>query len=192
MTDRDTLRVTGRLLVASPQLEDPSFRRSVVLMLEHGDDGALGLVVNRPLEVRVDAVLPTWQPHVTTPGVLFAGGPVGRDGALGLAAVPGDGEGPHGVRRILGALGLVDLDATAETVMVGVAGLRIFAGHAGWGPGQLETELEEGSWFVVDAESRDAFSDTPGELWRTVLRRQRGELALLATFPDPNHTVDEN
>ncbi|MFN8077270.1 MAG: YqgE/AlgH family protein [Kineosporiaceae bacterium] len=176
--------LAGRLLVAAPTLEDPSFRRSVVLVLDHGDTGALGVVVNRPLDVDVDAVLPVWQPHVTAPGRLFQGGPVQLDSALGLVAVPGDGEEPAGVKRILGSIGLVDLDTPPELIRGGVAGVRIFAGYAGWSPGQLEGEVAEGSWFVVDCEPRDPFSATPSRLWSEVLRRQRGRLALLSTYPD--------
>lgn len=176
--------LVGRLLVASPLLEDPNLRRAVVLMLDHSEDGAMGLVVNRPLEIEVSSVLPDWQPHVTAPGVLFQGGPVGLDTALGVVGVPGDDDEPVGVRRILGSLGLVDLDTPAQVVAGGVAGIRIFAGHAGWGPGQLEGEIEEGAWYTVDLEARDAFTDSPHRLWHAVLRRQRGELALMSTFPD--------
>jgi putative transcriptional regulator len=180
--DEDSL--TGRLLVATPRLEHPTFRRTVVLLLDHGEDGALGVVVNRPTEVDVDAVLPAWQPFVTVPGRLFQGGPVALDSALGLVAVPGPDEEPLGVRRIVGSLGLVDLDTPPEVVVPELTGLRIFAGYAGWSPGQLEGEISEGSWYVVDAEPRDAFSDNPGDLWADVLRRQGGDLALVATFPD--------
>jgi putative transcriptional regulator len=176
--------LTGRLLVASPRLGDDNFKRSVVLVLDHGEDGALGVVVTRPLEVDVSVVLPAWQPYATLPGRLFRGGPVALDSALGVVAVPGDDDEPVGVRRILGSLGLVDLDTPPEIVAGGVAGLRIFAGYAGWGKGQLEDEIEEGAWYVVDAEARDAFSDSPDELWRQVLRRQRGELAFLSTYPE--------
>ncbi len=176
--------LAGRLVVASPTLLDPNFRRSVVLLLGHGDDGAFGLVVNRPLQVDVAAVLPEWQPYATLPGRLFQGGPVQLDSALGLVAVPGDGEEPVGVRRILGSVGLVDLDAPPEVVVAGLSGLRIFAGYAGWSRGQLEDEIGEGAWYVVDAEPRDAFSAEPDELWRQVLRRQRGDLALVSTFPE--------
>jgi putative transcriptional regulator len=175
--------LAGRLLVATPQLDDPSFTRTVVLMLDHDADGALGIVVNRPMDIDVDRVLPHWQPFVTAPGRLFQGGPVALDNALGVVAVPGDGAEPVGVRRIIGALGLVDLDTPPQVVAGGIAGLRIFAGHSGWAGGQLEAEIEGGSWYVVDAEARDPFTDSPAELWRTVLRRQRGELAFLSTYP---------
>jgi putative transcriptional regulator len=174
----------GRLLVAAPTLQDPNFRRSVVLLLDHGDGGALGIVVNRPLDLDVSAVLPAWQPYTTAPGRLFRGGPVQLDSALGLVAVPGDGEEPPGVRRLIGALGLVDLDAEPEDVVAGVTGLRIFAGYAGWSGGQLEEEIDSGSWYVLGAESRDPFTDNPEALWAQVLRRQRGGLSMVSTFPD--------
>lgn len=180
----EPLRLVGRLLVATPRLEHPTFRRTVILLLDHSEDGALGVVVNRPTEVDVDAVLPAWQPHVTVPGRLFHGGPVALDSALGLVVVPGDEKEPLGVRRLVGALGLVDLDAPPELVVPELGGLRIFAGYAGWSAGQLEGEIAEGSWYVVDAESRDAFTDDPEDLWREVLRRQGGDLALVASFPD--------
>src|SRR3954447_1234344 len=176
--------LTGRLLVATPRLDDPNFRRTVVLMLDHGEEGALGIVVNRPLEVDVAAVLPLWQPYATAPGRLFQGGPVALDSALGVVAVPGGDVEPTGVRRIIGSLGLVDLDTSPQEMVGGVAGLRIFAGYAGWAGGQLEAEIGEGAWYVVDAEARDPFSDTPQTLWRQVLRRQRGDLALVSTYPD--------
>ena len=178
--------LSGRLLVATPMIEDGVFHRSVVLMLHHDSEGAQGVVLNRPMEARVDAVLPMWQEHVTRPGVLFEGGPVGLDSALGIVTVPGDIEEPMGVKRLFGGLGLVDLDTPPVLVMPEVAGLRIFAGYAGWSPGQLEQEVRLGSWYVVDAEARDAFSDNPGELWVRVLRRQRNHLAYVSTFPsDP-------
>ncbi|MFP5333834.1 MAG: YqgE/AlgH family protein [Actinomycetes bacterium] len=178
-------RLTGRLLVATPQLVHEQFRRTVVLVLDHSEDGALGVVVNRPTEIDVDAVLPAWQPFVTVPGRLFQGGPVALDSALGLASVPSaTQEEPLGVRRVAGTLGLVDLDTPPEVVVPELTRMRIFAGYAGWGPGQLEDEIAEGSWYVVDAEPGDAFTDTPEDLWSEVLRRQGGDLALVATFPD--------
>ncbi len=176
--------LVGRLLVATPLLEDPNFRRTVVLILDHSGGGAMGIVVNRPRREQVALVLPDWQPYVTAPAVLFQGGPVGLDSALGLVGVPGDDDEPVGVRRILGSIGLVDLDIPPQVVAGGVAGIRIFAGHAGWGSGQLESEIEEGAWYTVDAEARDAFTDTPQDLWRTVLRRQRGDLAFMSSYPD--------
>src|SRR5687768_17363436 len=116
--------MAGRLLVASPALGDPSFARAVVLLLDHDEDGALGVIINRPTPVGVDAVLPDWQPFATAPGVLFQGGPVALDSALGLAAVPSDSDDePLGWRRLSGALGLVDLDTPPELLAAEMAHL---------------------------------------------------------------------
>lgn len=175
--------LTGRLLVATPALRHPTFYRTVILLLDHAEHGALGVVVNRPSPVDVEAVLPRWQQLATIPGRLYTGGPVSGDSALCLAQVPGDRE-PEGVRRIIGSLALVDLDVEPDSLLGTCSGLRVFAGYAGWSSGQLEGEIREGSWFVVDAEPRDAFSDRPEGLWVEVLRRQPGELAWMARYPD--------
>ncbi len=189
----DVPSMAGRLLVSTPSLVVDSFRRAVVLLLAHTSaSGATGLVLTRPSAVDVDAVLPAWQPFVTAPGRLFQGGPVGLDGALGLVRVPGVADGsasgraaePLGFQRLVGSFGVVDLDAPPEIVAPGAAGLRIFAGHSGWSPGQLEGEIEAGAWYVLDAEPGDPFSDDPEGLWSAVLRRQRGELAWVASFPE--------
>jgi putative transcriptional regulator len=178
--------LTGRLLVATPALEDPNFRRAVVLVLDHDNDGALGVVVNRPTGVAVTDILPMWESLVTDPDVVFQGGPVSLDSALGLVAVP-PGDEPIGVRRLHNGFGLVDLDTPPEVVQGGLLQMRIFAGYAGWSPEQLEREIAEGAWYVVDAETQDPFTPEPDELWRQVLRRQSGPLALVATFPrDPS------
>jgi putative transcriptional regulator len=180
----------GGLLVATPLLDDPNFRRSVVLVLEHDvDSGTLGVVINRPSEVAVTQVLPVWDPLVTGPSVLFEGGPVQTDSALALAAVRG-GEEPLGWRRLHSArpavsrLGTVDLDAPPEILAGEIAQMRIFAGYAGWSAGQLESEVREGAWYIVDSEPGDTFHADPATLWRTILRRQPGDLALVATYPD--------
>ena len=178
--------MAGQLLVATPMLADPNFARTVVLLLDHGDDGALGIVVNRPTDIPVSEVLPDWQPVVSSPGVLFQGGPVSLDGALGLVAPVGD-ELPPGARQVPGGLALVDLDTPADEVVPRISGARIFAGDSGWGVEQLEKEIEEGAWYVVDALPVDPFRADAADLWRLVLRRQRGPLALVSTFPaDPS------
>lgn len=188
------MTLTGQLLVATPALGDSTFERSVVLVLDHDEDGALGVVINRPTPVGVAEVLPVWQPLATEPGVLFQGGPVALDSALGLALANQDGE-PLGFRRVVDRVGLVDLDVPPEVLAAEVSRLRIFAGYAGWGAGQLEDELAEGAWYVVPArlggdgrdDPGDAFSEAPEELWRAVLRRQGGDLALVSTYPaDPS------
>jgi putative transcriptional regulator len=137
----------------------------------------------------VTQVLPVWDPLVTGPPVLFEGGPVQTDSALALAAVP-SGEEPLGWRRLhagtdsVARLGTVDLDAPPEILQGEIAQMRIFAGYAGWSAGQLESEIAEGAWYVVDSEVGDTFHADPASLWRQVLRRQRGELAFVATCPD--------
>jgi putative transcriptional regulator len=175
--------LTGRLLVATPALTDPNFDRCVLLVLDHDEEGAHGVVLNRPTPVDVHDVLAGWEKAVTGPAVVFQGGPVAMDSALAIASVPGGGE-PIGWRQVFGRLGLVDLDAPPEVVGAEFGSMRIFAGYAGWGPGQLEAELGEGAWYVVESEPGDAFSAEPERLWRAVLRRQRGELAMVATYPE--------
>ncbi|SFK28448.1 YqgE/AlgH family protein [Cellulomonas sp. KH9] len=174
---------TGRLLVAAPGLRDRSFRRSVVLVLEHAGEGALGVVLDHPLEVDATSVLPQWQPHLSMPSRLFQGGPVARDTALALADVA-DGETPPGVRHLGDRLAVVDLDAPPVLVVDAVRALRVFIGYAGWSAGQLDEEIEAGGWFVVEHVPGDVFTPDPGGLWRRVLRRQPGDLALLSTAPD--------
>jgi putative transcriptional regulator len=178
------VNATGKLLVATPRTGGTVFRRSVVLVLQHDGEGAQGVVLNHPLHAPVSAVLPSWQEYVTDPPNVFQGGPVALDSALGLVTVPGDQQEPMGVRRLFGGLGLVDLDIPPVVVMPGVAGLRIFAGYAGWSDGQLEQEIHEGGWYVVEFEARDPFTTEPQMLWKAVLRRQRGNLAFAATLPE--------
>ncbi|MGH3507318.1 MAG: YqgE/AlgH family protein [Nocardioidaceae bacterium] len=175
----------GRLLVATPLLEDPNFHRTVVLILDHDDDGALGVVLNRPSEIPVVAVLPDWTPAVPEPSQLFTGGPVSPQAAVAVG-VRSDRTELAGFRHTTGDFGLVDLDADPEQLAPALVGIRVFAGYSGWGSDQLETEIAEGSWYVVSAEPRDVLHPEPESLWRSVLRRQPGELAYVATFPsDP-------
>jgi putative transcriptional regulator len=182
MTGDTALR--GRLLVATPRLREATFHRTVILLLDHGADGAIGVVLNRPSSVDVGVVLPDWQAHVSDPPRLFHGGPVGLDGAMGVAALPrGTGTSPE-VDRLTGQFGLVDLDADPTSVAAHVGGVRVFAGHAGWAGGQLEDELAERAWFVVDAVQDDVLTPEPQLLWRRVLRRQGGDLAIVSTFAE--------
>jgi putative transcriptional regulator len=176
----------GRLLIASPTLADPNFARTIVLLLDAGGDGALGVVLNRPTSLQVSEVLHGWDEVVDGPGVLFQGGPVETDSALAVASVAAgaeDAEEPVGWRRVFGTTGLVDLDAPVEIMAAAVSSLRIFAGYAGWSAGQLEEEIADGAWYVVDAEPTDPFHLDPAGLWSEVLRRQGGQLAMLATMP---------
>ena len=181
--------LAGRLLVATPMLGDPNFKRTVVLIVEHeAEQGTLGVVLNRPTAVPVGQVLEPWDDLATSPSVVFTGGPVAPNSALALALVPGTGE-PVGWHPLDGApamtrLGLVDLDAPPGLLAPAVAKLRVYAGYAGWSAGQLMAEIEEGAWYVVQADPADAFYADPERLWPAVLRRQGGELAYVATYPD--------
>lgn len=179
-------RTTGRLLVSTPQLDDGLFHRSVILMLQHDDNGAQGVVLNKPLGAEVDSVLPGWGEHIASPQTLFQGGPVQLDSALGLVTVQDDDDLPPGSQRLFGSVAIIDLDTPPLLVMPEVGGLRIFAGYAGWSSGQLEDELRRGSWFVVDSLPGDLLTSDPDRLWEHVLRRQGDELAFVAYYPsDP-------
>ncbi|GAB3495252.1 hypothetical protein GCM10027440_47180 [Nocardiopsis coralliicola] len=264
--------LTGRLLVATPALEDPHFRRAVVLIVDDDADGTLGVVVNRPSALPVDEVLAGWSAFASAPAVMFDGGPVGAGSGLAIG-LPGDEPEPLGWRALedcaeesggepadpegpgvpgepggivdfggpggfeapaepeepevfeetgepvqaeepggpgapggaveepgpngaagpaagsaaagTGArFGVVDLDAPPEVVGGGLGRFRIFAGYAGWGEGQLGEEIAGGAWYVLSAEPDDVFSAAPETLWSRVLRRQGGDLALVATLPD--------
>ena len=179
----------GRLLVATPLLGDPNFKRAVVLIVEHEEtEGTLGVVLNRPTKIPVGQVLEQWTELITDPSVLFRGGPVAQNSALALAMIPGKEE-PLGWRALDGApalarLGLLDLDAPPRLLAPAIQSLRVYAGYAGWSPGQLEAEIDEGACFVLPAEPGDIFAADPEHLWRAVLQRQGGDLAFLATYPE--------
>ena len=180
----------GDLLVAAPALVDPNFERSVVLVLDIDEDGALLVILNRPSTVPVGEILPGWNRLAQAPDVLFQGGPVATDSALGVGASTTYGLDPNaepvGFRRLYDDVGIVDLDTPTEIVVPALTGMRIFAGYAGWGEEQLAAELQSGAWFVVPSEPSDLFGDDPLGLWMRVLRRQPGELAWVSTQPaDP-------
>jgi len=190
--------LAGYLLVATPTVDDPNFRRRVILLLEHGFPGALGVVIDRPGGVEVDRLLPKWYVFATPPAEVFTGGPVSRNSVIGLvrlAARPDDavdsGGGPAGWRLLIDddrPVGTIDLTSDPALVADSLVGARLFSGYAGWESGQLEVEIDEGSWFVVPAEARDPISADPEGLWRRVLKRQGGALALVSSFPaDPTH-----
>lgn len=180
----------GQLLVAAPGLADPNFCRVVVLVLDHGADGAIGVVLNRPSAADAADALPAWRQVVTAPRVLFVGGPVAGDRAIGLGvaaeaapeATPEVGPGATGFAPLGGGIGTVDL--SRDPADVAVDDLRVFLGYSGWSSGQLEAELVEGSWIVADAaRSDDVFGPDPDGLWARVLRRQPGRVAWLADCP---------
>jgi putative transcriptional regulator len=167
----------GMLLLASPELLDPNFADTVVLLLDADDGGAMGVVLNRPSPVPVVAVLADWSEIVAEPEVLFNGGPVSPEGALAVAWVRELPVVPQGLRPVTDRLAIVDLEGSATELDQAVDGVRIFAGYAGWGAGQLEGEIAGGDWYVVPALPPDAFRADPSDLWREVMRRQPGELA---------------
>jgi putative transcriptional regulator len=183
----------GRLVVASPTLEDPNFHRSVVFLLAADGDGALGVVLNRPSETSIDEIVPHWGLHASEPPVLFVGGPVQPNAAIcvgrtelpvGPPAAGADDEAEtDGYSPLIGDLGTVDLNRAPEDIGVSFTGLRVFTGYSGWGPGQLEEEIEAGAWFVVEGRQQDVLCPEPAALWERVLRRQGGWLAVLARHP---------
>lgn len=174
----------GTLLLATPTILDPNFYRTVVLVCDYGTDGTLGLVLNRPSEVRVDEHLPEWAHLAAPPSLVFAGGPVQPEVAIGLALAE---EAPRrGWTPIAGKLGLVDLGDGPSALLSSV---RVFAGYAGWSAGQLEEEIEQDGWFVLDGTTADALSEEPFDLWASVLRRQPSTLRMFADFP-PDPTLN--
>ncbi|MGY1708882.1 YqgE/AlgH family protein [Geodermatophilus sp. SYSU D00758] len=178
----------GSLLVAMPSLTDPTFAGAVVYVLDHNDSGTLGVVLGRPSGVEIRDVLPGWCDLAVPPGVFHVGGPCETDTALCLAVSPAAAAlGDRGLRRVAGDVYLVDLDTDPEELDGEVSGLRVFAGYAGWSPGQLAGEVAEGAWACVPGTPEDVVSDLSGpQLWRRVLARQTGLLAVLSTAPaDP-------
>ncbi len=248
--------LTARLVVAAPRLTDPNFVRRVILVLDHGSQGALGVVINRPGGVHVDEILPQWQTVAASPAEVFTGGPVARNAIIGLVRLrpgsdaadlepvdpeaadleaadpeaadleaadpeptdpepadpePADPEPadpgvsppamggssgeeragfPTGWRPLFGTdslVGTVDVGADPRPVSASMLGARLFSGYAGWDAGQLESEIDEGSWFVVPADERDPLTTDPEGLWQRVLHRQGGVLSVLSRIPaDPS------
>jgi len=170
----------ARLLVAAPELVDPNFCRTVVLMLEHDENGALGLVLNRPRMVGGGEAVPHWADRLAAPGHLHDGGPVSKDSVIGLGLGGTDGEG---TTPLLGRLCVVDLHRSPDE-LADVEQVRLFAGYSGWTGGQLDAELVAGGWIVVDAQEEDALAVDADCLWSAVLARQEGMTSLLADYPD--------
>jgi putative transcriptional regulator len=177
---------TSRLLVAEPMLGDPNFERTVVLMISHTEEGALGLVLNRPTDTPVAEVLPGWVDLVTEPAVVHLGGPVEPQSGWCLARVV-DANDREGFVPLIGNLGLLDLDTDPASLAGQITRLRLYAGYSGWGPGQLDHELAADAWIVVDADVEDPFLPDGTTLWNRILARQGGTLARLSLFPpDPS------
>ena len=180
----------GRLLVAGPRLVDPNFVRTVVFVCRHDDEGALGLVINRPTALPVAEALPGWVEVLAPPNVIFLGGPVQPEMAVALALLtpPQAGrEDSDAWTPIDDRLGLLNLSAPPVEEVGSLEQLRVFAGYAGWGPGQLEGEIDREDWILGDAVAAEVFTEAPGRLWSVALERKGGTYALLARMPeDPN------
>ncbi|HEX3705397.1 MAG TPA: YqgE/AlgH family protein [Mycobacteriales bacterium] len=177
--------VAGKLLVATPMLRSAEFSRTVIAMLEHTEDGALGLVINRPGNASLLEVVPPVADIASAPAVVFSGGPVEPQVAIALG-VTAAGAAGDGWRPVVTPLVTVDLDYDPALLAASLRELRVFAGYAGWSGGQLEDEIAEGAWYVVERLPGDAFVDFPDRLWSQVLRRQQWPLSAVATCPlDP-------
>ncbi|MEM9036414.1 MAG: YqgE/AlgH family protein [Actinomycetota bacterium] len=175
---------SGRLLVATPALTEPTFDRTVILLLEHDDeDGALGIVLNRPTDIDADEPVPGWGHMTAAPAVVFVGGPVHTTAAIALGRLKPDVD-PTGDEIERAGVVVVDLGSDPDEVAARMDEIRLYAGYAGWGPGQLEDEIDDEAWFVVDAKVGDALTTNPGELWRSVMGRQPGRLSWLGHYPD--------
>ncbi len=175
----------GSLLLANIDLMEPTFRRSVIYVVEHNDGGTLGVVLNRPSEIAVYNVLPQWAKLATKPKTMYIGGPVKRDAALCLGALRGgfDPQSAPGLRHVAGRIVMVDLDADPDAVAPALEGVRIFAGYSGWTIGQLEGEIERDDWIVLSALPTDVLVDQRIDLWARILRRQPLPLSMLASHP---------
>jgi putative transcriptional regulator len=169
------------LLVSSPALIDPNFRKTVVLITHHDEEGAMGLVLSRPSEVPAVEAVPALGGMPGAGDPVFVGGPVQPEAFMALAEFEDVAES---AAKIFGDIGF--MPAEAEPAELDVRRMRLFAGYAGWGPGQLEAELEEPSWIVVGAEAGDPFADDPDALWREVILRKGGPFSLMENMPfDP-------
>jgi putative transcriptional regulator len=173
----------GSLLIASPALWDPNFRRTVVLIGHHDDEGAVGVVLNRVSEVSILEAAPAFLPLIGGDEVVYVGGPVQPQAAV----VVGEFDDPEAAGVVaFGSIGFLAGDADPETV-TGVRRARLFAGYAGWGPGQLEEEIDEGSWITEPALPADVFVEDAAGLWSAVLRRKGPQYEMLALMPlDPS------
>ncbi len=173
----------GKLLVALPMVNGDEFFRTVILVLAHGPQGALGVVLNRPTEVEVAELFPDLAFETAEPRVLFAGGPVEPDGIICLARATTGDEAP-GFAPVLDTWGSID---PRQPPPGGVDAVRVYRGYAGWSARQLENELDRGSWLVFDTRPGDLASDDPEDMWGQVLEREGPKFARLQNIPrDPS------
>src|ERR1700680_2992598 len=172
--------LTGQLLLASPALCDPNFWRTVVLIGVHSEEGAMGVVLNRPSEVTVGEAVPQLEQAVANQELLAVGGPVQPSSIVFLAEFLDPS--PAGL-LVLGRIGFPAPDADIDALTEATARGRVFAGYAGWGEGQLDAEIDHGDWIAQAALPEDVFTDVPAELWSAVLTRKGGSYALIARMP---------
>jgi putative transcriptional regulator len=173
----------GHLLIAGPGLWDPNFRRTVVLVGHHDDEGALGVVLNRVLDVTVGEAVPVLARIADPNEPVHRGGPVQEASVVVLAEFADPANA--GVLAF-GSIGFLP-DESGEDVISSVLRARVFAGYAGWGAGQLEQELAEDSWVVEPARPEDVFHPEPSRLWNDVLQRKGSAFDLLRLMPsDPS------
>ena len=170
----------GQLLVAGPGLLDPNFRRTVVLVGEHGEEGAMGVVLNRPSGIYVDEAVPPLGDLDGVDNVVYVGGPVQPQAIVVLGEFA---EPEHAGVLVFGSIGFLPSEIDPDEIGE-LSRARVFAGYAGWGAGQLESELDEGSWIVEPAAPADVFTNAPEQLWSDVLRRKGGAFGVLALMPE--------
>ncbi|MEA2277041.1 MAG: putative transcriptional regulator [Solirubrobacteraceae bacterium] len=175
----------GQLIIASPSIHDPNFRRTVIYMTEHGDEGAMGLILNRAAQTTVGEAVPDLAWLADAAAVVHVGGPVAPQSVVVLAEFK---DPAQSALLVDDDLGFVPAEVEDPGELAGaLRRARVFAGHAGWGPGQLEAEMEEESWIVEVARRDDVFTADPDDLWSIVLRRKGDKYALMATMPmDPS------
>ena len=172
----------GSLLVASPAMNDPNFSFTVIYMLEHNDEGALGVVLTRPSELPVVELFDQWSRHAAAPAVVHRGGPVSPSSVISLGVANGTAN-PDVFTPISGGIGTIDLDGDPADI-IGLQGIRAFGGYAGWSAGQLEAELFEDAWLVVETTDHDILHPDPAALWWAVVARQPGPTKLLQHYPE--------
>jgi putative transcriptional regulator len=176
--------LAGQLLLASPSLQDPNFSRTVVLVGVHSEEGAMGVVLNRPSRATVGEAVPQLEPAVDELETVYVGGPVQPVSVVCLAEFL---DPSYAELIVLGRIGFPKPGTDLGELAQATARKRVFAGYAGWGEGQLDAEIERGDWISDPALPEDVFSDSPLELWSSVLTRKGGSYALLARMPvDPS------
>jgi putative transcriptional regulator len=173
------------LLVASPTLVDPNFHRTVVLLLEHSEDGALGVVLNRPTTLSSRETLPQeFHGALASGEVIHEGGPVEPENVILLAEYAAPLEDTV---LAVGTIGVVDPGTDPQSLAASTHAVRAFGGYAGWGAGQLEAEIDDEAWIDAVCLPSDVFTDAPDSLWREVLERKGGNFRLVARMPlDPS------